>query len=223
MRSGVFRRFANSVLRAIERGLDEFHLAILQRHVEAAQRAPRRDVAAHDAGADDVHVLDAASRCRPRPFRRSCRKNTRMRLRQVGVCASFATERASSFRRCVMLDPPRRQTSISANGRRIVIRPCLRGGLLAHDRREDLPHRPDVRRPRLGALPERARARDGESVPSRFRSAVRARSSASTSPIDFAASADSGAAGQHQLASHPVRRSGAAGARCRPSRDGCRA
>ncbi len=42
--------------RAIERGLHELGAAVLQRHGEAAQRAPRSDVAAHDARADDVHV-----------------------------------------------------------------------------------------------------------------------------------------------------------------------
>ncbi len=41
---------------AIERGLHELGAAVLQRHGEAAQRTPRRDVAAHHARTDDVHV-----------------------------------------------------------------------------------------------------------------------------------------------------------------------
>ncbi len=41
----------------------------------------------------------------------------------------------------------------------ILILAHLGRGLLAHDRREDLADRPDVRRPRLGALRERTRAR----------------------------------------------------------------
>ena len=46
------------LVRALERRLDVLQRAILQRDVEAAQRAPGGDVAAHDAGADHVHVLD---------------------------------------------------------------------------------------------------------------------------------------------------------------------
>src|SRR3546814_15172262 len=37
---------------------DEALLAVLQGDVEALVRGPRGDVAAHDAGADDVHALD---------------------------------------------------------------------------------------------------------------------------------------------------------------------
>ena len=36
---------------------EAFGVLVLQRHAQAAQRTPRRDVAAHDAGADHVHVL----------------------------------------------------------------------------------------------------------------------------------------------------------------------
>src|SRR3546814_1702399 len=38
---------------------DEALLAVLQGDVEALVRGPRGDVAAHDAGADHVHMLDA--------------------------------------------------------------------------------------------------------------------------------------------------------------------
>jgi len=42
--------------RTIECGLHELGAAVLQGHGKAAERTPRSDVAAHDAGADDVHV-----------------------------------------------------------------------------------------------------------------------------------------------------------------------
>ena len=54
---GILQALLEQLVRALERGLDEFEPAILQRDVEAAQRAPGGDVAAHDARADDVHVL----------------------------------------------------------------------------------------------------------------------------------------------------------------------
>ena len=86
-RIGALRRLANALLeqlvRALERGLDVFRAAVLQRDGEAAQRAPRGDVAAHHAGADDVHVLDAAAPLPPMAFSRSCSRNTRTRLRAV--------------------------------------------------------------------------------------------------------------------------------------------
>ena len=44
---------------ALERAVDEALLAILQRDLEPADRAPGGDVATHDAGAHDVHPLDA--------------------------------------------------------------------------------------------------------------------------------------------------------------------
>jgi hypothetical protein len=42
--------------RALDRGGDALGRRVLQRHREAAHGADRRDVAAHDPGADDVHV-----------------------------------------------------------------------------------------------------------------------------------------------------------------------
>src|SRR3546814_2965139 len=47
------------LLRAHLRAVDEALLAVLQGDVEALVRGPRGDVAAHDAGADHVHMLDA--------------------------------------------------------------------------------------------------------------------------------------------------------------------
>ena len=55
------------ILRARQRAVDEALLAIGQRHLEALVGRPRRDVAAHHAGADHVHALDAGSPCRPGP------------------------------------------------------------------------------------------------------------------------------------------------------------
>ena len=43
---------------ALQRRLDQLCAAVLQRHGQAAQRSPGRDIAAHDAGADDVHVTE---------------------------------------------------------------------------------------------------------------------------------------------------------------------
>ncbi len=83
--------------RAVERGLHELVAAVLQRHGVAAQRTPRGDVAAHDAGADDVHVAARrGSSLPPSPFSRSCRKNTRTRLRDVALQTSRATDWASA-------------------------------------------------------------------------------------------------------------------------------
>ena len=54
-RSGI--TLLEELARALHGGRDVLLVAILQRHGQAARRAPARDVAAHDAGADDVHVL----------------------------------------------------------------------------------------------------------------------------------------------------------------------
>ncbi len=44
--------------RTLECRLDEFQRPVLQRDIEAAQRAPGRDVTAHDAGANDMDGFD---------------------------------------------------------------------------------------------------------------------------------------------------------------------
>ena len=54
---GVVQPFGKHVLRALHGRSDEFLFAILQRDVQAAQRAPGCNIAAHDPGADHMHVL----------------------------------------------------------------------------------------------------------------------------------------------------------------------
>ena len=77
--------------------LDQLFAAILQRDVQAAVGGQRRDVAAHDAGADHVHVPNSTLlRLPPKPLRRSCSRNTRTRLREVGEHMSSLIERASA-------------------------------------------------------------------------------------------------------------------------------
>jgi hypothetical protein len=56
----VFGALREEIVCTLERGLDVLHLAVLQRHREAARGAPGRDVAAHDACADDVHSRELA-------------------------------------------------------------------------------------------------------------------------------------------------------------------
>ena len=74
-------RFSNSSCARLMRRLDEFGAAILQRDGEAAQRAPRSDVAAHDACADDMHVTrPAGAPLPPMAFSRSCSRNTRIEI-----------------------------------------------------------------------------------------------------------------------------------------------
>ena len=64
---------------------------------EALQSAPRGDIATHDAGANHMDVALTGDRCRPaRRLSRSCRKNTRTRLRDVGVAARCPNDRASA-------------------------------------------------------------------------------------------------------------------------------
>ena len=55
-RRGSFSRSAKSFAGALHRGREPRGVLVLQRDGEPAQRAPRRDVAAHRPGADDVHV-----------------------------------------------------------------------------------------------------------------------------------------------------------------------
>ena len=94
-RRGSRRRSANSFAARFIAGARRCGVLVLQRHGEAAQRAPRGDVAAHRAGADDVHVRrPAAPRRLPSAFRRSCSWNTRIRLAAVGV----AQQRRRSMR-----------------------------------------------------------------------------------------------------------------------------
>ena len=78
-------------------GSMNFELAILQRDVEPALRAPGGDVAAHDTGADHVHALAASRRLLPpRLLSRSCSMNTRTRLREVSPTNRWAMECASA-------------------------------------------------------------------------------------------------------------------------------
>jgi hypothetical protein len=54
----VFHALFEQLVRALDGRLDVFEAAILQRDRETAKRTPRRDVPAHDTGADHVHVAD---------------------------------------------------------------------------------------------------------------------------------------------------------------------
>ena len=56
--AGVLEALCEGLARAHQRRLDEFQFAILQRHVEAALRAPGGDVATHHARADHVYALE---------------------------------------------------------------------------------------------------------------------------------------------------------------------
>ena len=71
---------------ALHRRRQPFRVLVLQRHRQSAQRAPGGDVAAHRAGADDVHVRAPVrtSPSLPSDFRRSCSPNTRIRFAAVG-------------------------------------------------------------------------------------------------------------------------------------------
>ena len=55
----VLHLLGEQFLRTRERAIDEALLTVLQGDVEALVGGPRRDVATHHAGADDVHVRDA--------------------------------------------------------------------------------------------------------------------------------------------------------------------
>ena len=55
-RRGVLQALGEELRRARHRRRQALGVLVLQRHREAAQRAPGGDVAAHRAGADDVHV-----------------------------------------------------------------------------------------------------------------------------------------------------------------------
>ena len=55
-RGGVLETLLEEDLGALHRRLDQFRGAILQGNRHAAQRRPRGDIAAHDTGADDMHV-----------------------------------------------------------------------------------------------------------------------------------------------------------------------
>ncbi len=107
---------------------DAFERLILQGHRHAAQRAPGGDVAAHDAGADDVHALERrTSASLPKPLSRSCRKKTRTRLRAVGerTMRSISSGAASALPSCFCPDVDDRV------GRRVVLGPRAGGHLLA--------------------------------------------------------------------------------------------
>ncbi len=55
---GIPESLGKQLSGSLQSGLDELLSAVLQRHGEAAQSRPGRDVAAHDTGAHDVHVFD---------------------------------------------------------------------------------------------------------------------------------------------------------------------
>ena len=155
-----FQTFLEKVLRTIKRGLDVFHLTILQRDVETAIRAPRGDITAHHTRTDDMHMFDVQrSAPAPSPFRRSCKKYTRMRFFAVGGLREFRN--GSRFE----LQPLRDARSAASphfdqrEWRGILIGARFSRRLLAHDRRENLPDRPDIRRPRAQTLYERSSVR----------------------------------------------------------------
>ena len=114
--SGSLTRFVEQFRGPIQRRLHELHLAILQGHGETAQGAPGGDVAAHHAGADDMHMADAmllaAESLEPvlqeeNAHQVACGR----RLRQFDDGAGLGLEG------CVDRMPPLRcQVEISANG-----------------------------------------------------------------------------------------------------------
>ena len=94
--AGRFESFAKELVRSRESGIDVLLRAVLQRDRKAAQRAPRGDVAAHRARADDVHPIESPPCFGARLRRRSRSSNTRTRLREVGVTRSAPIDSASA-------------------------------------------------------------------------------------------------------------------------------
>ncbi len=147
------------LVRTVERGLDVLHLAILQGHVEATQRAPRRDVATHDACANDVHATHV-------------RRHALAEALQATLQEEHAQEVPARRRRGELHDRPCFEFQALADRGtaspphldqrercRIVFGPRLGRGLPAHDRREDLAYRPQIRGPGAQALRERSPCR----------------------------------------------------------------
>ena len=189
MRSAVFSFFVNSARARSSAGCTNF----ISRSCKVTSK-PRN---AHHA-AISPPITPAPTTCTcwiacsaplPSALRRSCRKNTRIRLRAVDVCASFATARASSLRRCGDVRTTAAPDFDQRERRGILIRARLRRGLLAQDRRQNLPCRPDVRCPRDRALDEGAR-RGWPIISLAVSSSSSGEVRRSTSPIAFAFSAD---------------------------------
>ena len=111
--SGVWKSARKQLVGPGQGRLDVLHLPVLQRDREALQRAPGGDIAAHDTGADDMDVAHWRLRAgRPGVFSRSCRKNTRTRLRDVAVTARRAERARLRFVGCLA-----RGAVIAATGR----------------------------------------------------------------------------------------------------------
>jgi hypothetical protein len=158
MRSRVLSFLSNS-LRARQRGFDELHLAVLQRDLEAAQGAPRGDVAPHHAGPDHVHVLDAVrgvARKPAQPFAQEENANEIVRGRRGREFRHRTCLQFQALADVAAATPPHFD---QCKRRRVVPGRSLRRGLLAHDRREDLPRGPAVAEPGQRALRERPRDR----------------------------------------------------------------
>ena len=98
-RSGILQPLGEQLRRASHRRREPLGVLVLQRHREAAQRAPRGDVAAHRSCADDVHVRREspaiAFLSRPNAFSRSWSLNTRIRFAAVGDCNRCAIDAGS--------------------------------------------------------------------------------------------------------------------------------
>ncbi len=160
-----FQAFGEQFLRAIQRRLDELHLAILQRDVEAAQCAPRGNIAAHHAGADHVHTLNLRVAAGTEAFQPFLQKVYAHEIaagrcqREPGDRARFELQALDNARPAAAPDFDQRERC------GILIGPHLGCRLLAHDRREYLPHRPQVRRPRRGSLHEGAHTRMRDQFP----------------------------------------------------------
>ena len=151
--------FFVQLARAIQRGLDELHLAILQGYLKAAEGCPGGNVTAHHAGTDDMHMLDRGIDARALALQTLLQEEDAdqilcgRRLRQLGDRTRLQLQSLSDARAAALPHVDH------GEWRGVVLLANLGGGLLDHDRRENLSGQPGIRRPRLGAKSEWTRMR----------------------------------------------------------------
>ena len=149
----------------IQRRLDVFHLAILQGYLEALERGPRGNIAAHHAGADDMHMLDAvigaaALALQPLLQEEDADQVLRgRRLRQLRHRACFDLQSLLDAGAAALPHVDHREWGW------VVLAAYLCGGLLEHHRCQDLPGQPGVAGPGVGTSCERARRRAAQQQP----------------------------------------------------------
>ena len=138
---------------ALQRRRDALHALVLQRHGQAAQRAPGGNVAAHDAGTDDMHAFRSEGGLLAEALQALLQEEHAHEIARR-VRADDALDELRRFQRVAAVLRPDIDDRVR---RRIVLRPRLLRDLLARTAGDDALERPVEQARQQRQLPPRRR------------------------------------------------------------------